>query len=156
MKSYGAHIASAAHSLAAEQFLSRQAANQVINQQFELERSPTPPAVQNLDHFFEDIHDSSDPPANPPSPLTFLRSFLEDNGHGDGDNMDDSDITEERMDFDLLREAIDTLGHGLDDDTEDEAHYAKELEKELAAVKVTEAAGWYPFTKKEVSYLTSF
>ncbi|KAH9821041.1 hypothetical protein DFH28DRAFT_1079160 [Melampsora americana] len=149
MKSYGAHVASAAHSIAAEKFLTRQAANQVINQQFELHRSPTPPAVQDLDHFFEDIHNLSDTPANPPSPLTFLRSFLENNGRGNGDNLEDSDIAEERMDFDLLREAVDTLGNGFDDDTEDEAHYVEELEKELAAVNVEEAAGWYPFKKKE-------
>ncbi|KAH9808336.1 hypothetical protein DFH28DRAFT_1196635 [Melampsora americana] len=129
MKSYGAHVASAAHSIAAEKFLTRQAANQVINQQFELHRSPTPPAVQDLDHFFEDIHDLSDTPANPPSPLTFLRSFLENNGRGN--------------------EAVDTLGNGFDDDTEDEAHYVEELEKEFAAVNVEEAAGWYPFKKKE-------
>ncbi|KAH9811554.1 hypothetical protein DFH28DRAFT_1178981 [Melampsora americana] len=147
MKSYHSHVASAAHLHAAESFLISQAENRALRQGFEtaieIEGSPTPPDI-NLNNYFEDNRDHSNQPDRPPSPLTLLRSFISQTDQN-GYDSDDSDM---RLDFDKLREAFHALDSG-EDDIEDEAVYEEALEQELAAIKVEEAANWYPFKKKE-------
>ncbi|EGG00628.1 uncharacterized protein MELLADRAFT_93135 [Melampsora larici-populina 98AG31] len=154
MKFYADHVASPAHSSAVQRFLTRQAADGAARQQFQQElqrdRSPTPPGANlDLNHFFEDLDDDSNPPSIPPSPLTFLRSLRDSDPHGlgGGSDSDDSDM---HLDFDRLREAIRVLStEDFDDEAEEEDQDADALARDLAGVRAEEAEAWYPFKKKE-------
>ncbi|EGG01316.1 uncharacterized protein MELLADRAFT_67196 [Melampsora larici-populina 98AG31] len=95
---------------------------------------------------------SSDPDPNPPSPLTMLRSLHASDHHRDGlaNHASDFNDAEDRVRFDMLRQALENLDNlELEDDEDKECEEEAPQDPALARARAQEAIDWHPFKNKE-------
>ncbi|EGF97198.1 uncharacterized protein MELLADRAFT_70143 [Melampsora larici-populina 98AG31] len=148
---YRGHIKTAAHRNSVQRLLQRQ-----IDDEAMLAAIQNPP-VSSMEHppiddpEEQDGHQPDYPdPESPERPLTPL-SFLRDhNGHALSDSESDSGQSDNLLDFQMLRQALEAMDNLLDQEIEEEDTNALDIDDNVKPVEADVSNGWYPFTNKEV------
>lgn len=157
MQEYKRHVLSLPHADAVARYIAQEQqdeADQFFFQQAEdlippIEHSSPPIPTPNDPDGNEDtpLDGHEDTPDRPPSPLSFLRSLEDGDPLG---SYDDSDRSDDELDFNSLRLAFEAL----EDEEEDEGSEHGSTEDETVDNPHDEPGAWYPFKSKEVSVYT--
>ncbi|EGG09380.1 uncharacterized protein MELLADRAFT_104041 [Melampsora larici-populina 98AG31] len=160
---YRGHIKTAAHRAAVQRRIERDAADKVMLRSIQANHDDR---MEDQDHDTPEQQyiDQEDPPApdSPKHPLTPL-SYLRDlHGTGISEGSSDSDHSDNILDFQLLRQALEAMNNLGDHPVEDhpvEDHPAEDadenpeemaLDDDILDVDPADLNGWYPFANKEV------
>jgi hypothetical protein len=68
------------------------------------------------------------------------------------DDESDSGHSGHGLDLQMLRQALEAMDDPLENNDKDELRDNSDQDSQLDAVHAVESNGWYPFTKKEVSW----
>lgn len=162
MANYEHHIKSTTHRDKVQRFMSRLADEEHMMLGLEANGpnapTPTSSALMESGPFFEPDPNPAEIIPDPPSPLTILRSLDSTEPLRDGLAMNATDFNDadDRIRFDMLRQALENLENlELEDDDDDECEEEEPQDPALARARAQEAHDWHPFKNKEVSNINT-
>lgn len=157
MANYEHHVRSTTHQNKVKSHLSRLAAKQQclvgLEAEGASETNTTDPIWMEQGNFETDPI-STDPPLNPPSPLSTLRHLepFELLGPASLKFPTDMDDPDGHVRFDILRQALENLENlDLEDEEDDLPEEEESQDPDLVRAREQEAKEWHPFKNKEVS-----